>query len=39
VPLRQVTLKQGAKSGRKVVEVRQALYGLEALYKPIQKTE
>ena len=39
VPLRQVTLKQGAKSRRKVVEVRQALFGPEALYTPIQSLE
>ena len=33
VPLRQVTLKQGVKSRRKVVEVRQPLSGAEALFK------
>jgi uncharacterized protein len=36
VPLRQVMLKQGTKSRRKVIEVRQALGGPEALYKSIQ---
>jgi uncharacterized protein (TIGR00251 family) len=36
VPLRQVTLKQGTKSRRKMIEVRQALLGPQALYTPIQ---
>jgi uncharacterized protein (TIGR00251 family) len=39
VPLRHVTLKQGAKSRCKVIEVRQTLCGPEALYKPVQDTE
>jgi uncharacterized protein (TIGR00251 family) len=39
VPLRQVTLKQGTKSRRKVVEVKQTLCGPEVLYKPVQDTE
>ena len=33
VPLRQVTLRQGAKSRRKVVEIRQAARGPDALFK------
>jgi len=39
VPLRQVTLKRGAKSRRKVIEIGQALLGPEALYKPVQGPE
>lgn len=35
VALRQVAFKQGAKSRRKVIEVRQTLCGPEALYKPV----
>jgi hypothetical protein len=33
VPLRQVTLRQGAKSRRKVVEIRLAARGPDALFK------
>lgn len=39
VPLRQVTLKQGAKSRRKVIEVRQTLRGPGAFYKPARDPE
>ena len=33
VPLRQVTLKQGVKSRRKVVEIQQSLVGPEVLFQ------
>lgn len=33
VPLRQVTLKHGIKSRRKVVEIRQTMLGPDALFK------
>jgi uncharacterized protein (TIGR00251 family) len=39
VPLGQVTLKQGTKFRRKVIEVKQTLCGPEVLYKPVQDTE